>query len=506
MKKIAFIFSVLIALCSFSACSRSTDPAEVNIYDQAGLLSASEKEHLIHLFDSCYGKAIKIVIDPENLTYEQAMDAKAKAGLTFHPLENKYDVAITYFPKHKRLFVDIQGSQYQNIYDRKFALPIYRIQAQTRKHKDYDNIILSANQMADMLKHSDWTRAFAPIYSIVDYLNDDLIRPSNKILHLFFFRIPLYIVLSILYCVHSLGWTIAIIMLLLFVWIFFYIAKPEHGLLLTISRWFHLILLTTAICLVIPSYDTVTMIDNMGFSQAANILNTSFLNASSSGSGWFASIVFAILIILYGGLNVFTTPSDKIADMVGSQETADSVIKHIGFVILSFIMPGNIVWAINAYLLEKILLLFLRAASSGGSTAKKPSELSWIIVITSVYIIIITCWRICLIDWSGWHNFTQPLSAFLNEDGFLTFFTNLAVVFIFMVGIIGCSVTAFIKFLGWWGEVDKLSPQLLSLPHKDKKAADEIHENWGVNIWHFVVILLFDIAATIFAMLFVHMQ
>ena len=505
MKKFASFLIILMAMCLMTACGKSKEPAEVNIIDDAYLLKPSEKELLVHLFDACKGKAVKIVISPEDLTYEQEMDAKAEAGLTFRPLEWKYDVAITYFREQKHLFVEIQSARYQNLYDRKYAQPIYCLQAQTKQRKDFDNIALAAEQMAAMMQDSNWTRAFSPLYSVVDYLNESLIQPSHNLLHLFFFRIPLYIVLCILFCVRSVGWTIAIIMLLLFVWVWFYLTQPQHGLLLIICRWFHLLLLTTAICLIIPSYDMVTLIDEMGFSQVANILNTSFLNASSSGTGWGAAITFLLLNALYGGLILLATPKDKVSDLVSSQDTSDAVMKHIGFIILAFMMPGNIVWAINAYVFEKIILLFFRATFSGGALANRSSELATILGVAGLYILFIACWRIFLIDWTGWHDFTGPFRSYLGQDGFFPGLVLWTMIIVVGLGATACFFIGLIRFIDWWEELDKVSRNLMDLPRKNKEQSQEIYEKWTVNIWHLVIVLLHAIGFVLIAMLYIYM-
>lgn len=402
MKKL-FIFLVTgIMAFGLVGCSGKGE-CTLHISDEARVLSDKDNAMLMRLFEKGVYNEVYLFTVPDSMSYAEAMDYRSPNDKVSWFQRNSV-FRVYYFPATKWVRVSVAANR-QNDFDRQYALPLYRIQHKLcwNNAPTKDALFYIMRDIASVTSERvSWLSPASSILSVVDWLNEALILPSNNLLHVLFFRAPLFVSLFWVSVFNGVLWPISIMIVLLIALSFARNGTKKHVRIYNLLYYFHMLMLVCLVFLAVPSFDTVYLILDMGFGRAAGILDATYMRAEAMEHTWVGSVLFILLYIAHRVLSYYI-PKDALAGDSESEQIdkkantlADNFNGAVLMFILAFLMPKYIVWAVCAYLVQQIICRdILRQSSPKGKFYGSDEEL---VVVNSVffgYFIFLLDWFVC---------------------------------------------------------------------------------------------------------------
>ena len=406
MKKLIYILGIIIVAFSVTGCALKGD-REFYIYDEARILSDADKDAMADIFEGKVYNDVYLFTVPKKMTYAEAMDYKSPND-DVSWLQRNNVFRVYYFPQMKWVRVSVSANR-KNDYDRKYAIPLYHTQHHAQNAKDPANEVLMPilRDISTLTSQPvSWLAPASSILSVVEWLNEEFILPTNNLLHVLFFRFPLYLSLLWVRVFHGTGWPIFFLILALIALSFARSFTDKHVWIYSMLYVLHLLVLVCLVFLVVPSYDTMSLVREMGMNDVAGILDANFMKAEASEHTWLGSILFILLYLAHRVLGYYLVKApltDKSNEQQMEEKTntfADKSTQVLLMFILSFMMPKSIVWAVCAYLLQQIICSdLLRQSKPEGAPIGSMLELQLLITLPIVYFIILLDWYVVHLSW-----------------------------------------------------------------------------------------------------------
>lgn len=407
MKHHLFLVALILSVMGLSSCQKKD--GQLFISDDANILTEQDEARLTKMFTDSSYKDVYLFTVPENMTYAEAMDYRSPNDKVSW-FKRNYVFKVYYFPQQKWFRVSISAER-QNDFQRKYMIPFYHLQHDIDGFSDdMDDVLVPV--LKAVLDLSDerasvWASATS-ILSIVDYMNEELILPSDNLFHLLFFRVPLYISLLWVNVFKGTGWPIALLTLLLIVISFCRNITKKHVWMWSILYVVHLLAFVVLIFLTVPSFDTMQLIKDMGWTQAGVILDNAYMRAEAMEHSWVASVIFIALYLIHRVLGYYMK-EDPLAGKSQSEQTdkktetaSDQAQGTIMMFILAFMFPKYIVWAVSAYLLQQIICSdILRQEKPQGAPASSIFAVAIVISLCCMYFMVMLDWWICTFSHIG---------------------------------------------------------------------------------------------------------
>lgn len=421
MKKILLLLLIHVAAFSLVSCSNKGD-CSLHVYDDAHILSPLDKEKLNEPFKGKVYNEVYLFIVPDSMSYAEAMDYKSpndKVGW----FQRNHVFRVYYFPRTKWLRVSVAANR-KNDFDRKYLASLYHIQYLTQRTEDPVNISLKpvlANIADVTSSRVSWLGPASSILSVVDWLNEEMILPSYGFIHLLFFRVPLWVALGFVRAFHGFGWPIALMVILLISIAILRAIFPSHRFLLQLAYALVMISLVCMVFLTVPSFDTIMLVREHGMTDSSRLLASLYSNIKSASPSWVGGLIFAVLFFIDAGCKMlfayYSNKNDeKKADEELSKQASDSLGgNNILMLILAFMMPQCIVWAVCAYLFTRILCSYFIPRPTGGfKPAASSTEFLVAIYALAIYVFLMFTWyefmlwdcaisRFCYFTITFWH-------------------------------------------------------------------------------------------------------
>lgn len=400
-KKLFFACAIIITALGFTSCK--DDRYTLHISDDVNILTEQDKAKLHSLFSDSAYNATYLFTAPDNLTYEEAMSYRSPND------EGGWKAFRVYYFPHQKWIRVYAPADRENIFQQKCSLPLYHIQHNADAFSDdIEDILLPVlTDIAEITseKPSSVSTIGSSILSVVEFLNEFLILPSDNFFHLLFFRIPFCLSLIWIYLFGGTGWPIAIAVLLLIAISIVRVISKQHVRIFSILYVIHFLVFICLIFLTVPSYDTMHLVRDLGFTQTSAILDAAYMRTEAMGHTWLGGIVFIILFLIHRiwGYYLQNDPlgGKTEAEQLDrkSQVFGDNFLSSLFMFILVFTSPKYIVWAVCAYLFQQIICSdTLRQNKPEGKQVSSTMEAAALIWAIYLYFMIMIIWWICTFD------------------------------------------------------------------------------------------------------------
>lgn len=463
-----FVFWMLLVLCFGLTGCNMEGKRTLHIDDQADILSPEDSSRLSAFFHNGSYDEVYLFTVPDSMSYAEAMDYKSPQDRV--PWSDRlYTYRIYYFSEMHWVKVSIPSYR-ENDFNRKGSLHLYHIQHDLNQYSDpmEDVFIPLLTDITEL--SSERVSRFATassVLSVVEYLNEALILPSNNFLHVMIFRAPLWLALTWIHVFKGAGWPILCMLLLLIGLSVAQHITKKHVRLYGVLYVFHLLAFICLVFCTVPSYDTTYLVAEMGFTKAAAVLDTTYLNMESMGSSWLGAIIFCVLYVVHRILSYYRKKDSKETD--GSEEEGTGLM-----FVLAFLMPKYIVWAVCAFLLQRIICAdFLREAKPKGLPAPSVTRLVIVLLLCYVYLVF-------MFNWWLYHTGVFHASYAWAANGLLSAFSTLESLWtdlikgIFAFGFYGAIYLAVMPLIKTGDKMDQYFQAYLTQPNMTDEQKDKV--------------------------------
>ena len=395
---------LILLVCTLAMMScRHTTPTQVHYHNTESVLTPRECEELTHIFAACNAFDVHVYMVADSISdYLEARKYKIKDELTWWERRNSF--IIVYHMPTKWMFVKAPAA-YRTIYESRYCSQIYMVQRNAQCHTAKDNLrglMLIFEQVSHRSIHFSIANS---ITSVIDWFDEQLIWPSTKFVHLLFFRIPLMTTIGLVLSFRGFTGPIVLLVVLLLLFAIVRSLWPQHAWTFRLLYIFAMLCLICAVFLATPSFDTQMLIASAGMPATAKIIGLIYAANTTTVSSWVAGLFFAILFVILSGLKIWLVYIQYAneADDVRIDKTTNKAndlfgLENVLMIILAFMMPQCLVWAVNAYLFTHIITnFFMPCNPANEKPAASLTEFKIIVYVVAVILsLMFTVWEATL--------------------------------------------------------------------------------------------------------------
>ena len=356
---------IILLVCALAMIScRHTTPTQVHFNNAESELTKQECDELTHIFAKCNAFDVHVyMVDDSISDYEKARAYEVEDGLSWWERRNSF--IVIYHKPTKWMFVEAPAA-YRTIYESGYCSQIYKVQRHAGRNTAKDNLrklMLIFEQVSHRSIHFSLANS---ITSVIDWFDEQLIWPSTKFAHLMIFRIPLMTTIGLVLSFQNFIGPIVLLVILLLLAAIARSLWPQHAWGLRLLYIFAMLCLICAVFLATPSFDTQMTLSSWGMPASAKVIGQIYLNNTTTVSSWVAGVVFAVLFVILSGLKIWLVYIEHAneSDDTKIDKTADKAndlfgLENVLMIIMAFMMPQCLVWAVNAYMLTHIVTHYL---------------------------------------------------------------------------------------------------------------------------------------------------